>query len=336
MHPYLREELLETFAGQIERDLRPDLLPNVVSFTGRGIQFFWKIEQVSCELRYFYLTVVTCLCKKIINDVILENSLKYSELTLDTSVSKNLTGLFRLPGSTNPKTGKKVVSKLIHDVPYKLQELFYLVEPDDSIEQQQLTPQKLQKIDKNIMILLKNRLKRVQYAIDRKENHEGMRNFLLFLYYNIAVQLNQKTAKEHLKKINNQLSTPLDSREIGGIIDYIDNRGFLKFKNETFNNWLNWTEVMEMDYREKYPTRTEERARTKKEKAKRKAMAEDLIKSGRHTYDEIAERMGFSRNTIKNIAKTVDKPLPESKTKPWEAIGISQTTYYRRKKAGKL
>ena len=47
-------------------------------------------------------------------------------------------------------------------------------------------------------------------------------------------------------------------------------------------------------------------------------------------YKEIAQAVGLSISTIKRIAATVKvrKKLP----KPWDELGISKSTYYRRKK----
>jgi hypothetical protein len=81
--------------------------------------------------------------------------------------------------------------------------------------------------------------------------------------------------------------------------------------------------------------RTHQREVNKTDKNKRKQLATDMIRSGKYTYSDVVEATKFSIATVKRIAATVDKPASEAQQKPWEELGISRITYYRRKKEGK-
>jgi predicted DNA-binding transcriptional regulator AlpA len=45
-------------------------------------------------------------------------------------------------------------------------------------------------------------------------------------------------------------------------------------------------------------------------------------------YKEIAQAVGLSISTIKKLAATVK--IRKKRPKPWEKLGISKATYYRR------
>ena len=77
-------------------------------------------------------------------------------------------------------------------------------------------------------------------------------------------------------------------------------------------------------------TRNAEIRKRKEQTQQKKDRALHLLKEGM-TYKKISADTGLSVATISRLSKTLKHKPP--KEKPWETLGISKSTYYRKKKS---
>ena len=152
--------------------------------------------------------------------------------------------------------------------------------------------------------------------------------------------MSREMAKAYTLKLNREFKIPLERTE--NIFTYIDQKGFLNFKNETFCMFLELNEIERHKYMEQkgsHYTRDKIRRLAKEERNRRIL---ELYKSGK-THLEIAEILNISRKTVSTVLKANIKQLTsdEKKAKIIEyrekglkvdeickILGISKQTYY--------
>ncbi|MDE7243043.1 MAG: hypothetical protein K2O18_03570, partial [Oscillospiraceae bacterium] len=109
----MRNRKLDVLKNLLENDAFSDYdlpLPNYFVFTGRGIQIWWKHEPMSARAcKNTWLSIVRCFIE-IIKRIIAEHSgpdmddmENLEGLEVDEAASMNTVGLFRIPGTFNPK-----------------------------------------------------------------------------------------------------------------------------------------------------------------------------------------------------------------------------------------
>lgn len=340
-----RDQIIDEFIFRTKRDLTVPL-PNVVHKTGRGVQLWWHIEQAASVLAFLYSKIVDRL------EVAVEGIInEYSELNVlavDKTASGNVSGYYRLFGTYNTHTKTSTEWEIIHSKSHNISDLMAIVESDDTvqdelkrieIEQKKHAPQ-LMCFNTSYIALQRKRINMIEWLIEHRQYEcTGLRDIMLFLYYNAAIQLYQPTtARDLTEALNDKFKEPL------GSIDYIyklfeRNNKFYRFKNSTFDDWLHITdkekEAFQAEHITQNAARTAEREGRKVDKNKRKQLVYDMLQTGKYTLDDIAEATQLSIATVKRMSATAtNKPQSEAKLKPWEAMGISRRTYYRQKKQG--
>ena len=85
-------------------------------------------------------------------------------------------------------------------------------------------------------------------------------------------------------------------------------------------------------YRNLYELEREKRKEKQRDKRRKIKRIKQLL-SKDMTYKEISQKVGVSISTVSRISKSSDiKRQNLQKEKPWEALGISRATYYRKYK----
>ena len=152
--------------------------------------------------------------------------------------------------------------------------------------------------------------------------------------------MSREMAKAYTIKLNREFKIPLERTE--NIFTYIDQKGFLNFKNETFCMFLELNEFERHEYmKQKTSNYTRDKnRRLAKEERNRRIL--ELHKAGK-TNLEIAEILNISRTTVSTVIKANIKQLTsdEKKVKIIEyrekglkvdeickILGISKQTYY--------
>jgi hypothetical protein len=152
---------------------------------------------------------------------------------------------------------------------------------------------------------------------------------LLFVAYNMARLLYSKTeAQKYCEELNKRLNPP--KRHLNYLF-----RQKVYYLGE--NTILEYLPVSEEEYermsKEYYAAhrndvRDEVRRIRREEREKKKDNARMLLMAGSKSKD-VAEETGLSVSTVQKLSAQIGKKKNE--IKPWEAEGISRTTYYRRR-----
>ena len=330
---YDRNELLEDFLFRIKRDLE---LPqfNIVHFTGRGLQLWYCLEEIAGVWSFLYKDTV----EKIIDtlETLKEEYPDFEQLNID-GISKNLVGFFRLFETYNTKTGRKSIVEIQNYVKYDLSELHQSI-PRIRKNTQNIALQT--NIQHDYIALNHKRIDFIKWLIAYRNAPVGSetRDKLLLLFYNACVQvMSREMAQAYTLKLNKEFKIPLERTE--NIFTYIDQKGFLNFKNDTFCMFLELNENERHKYMEQkgsHYTRDKMRKLAKEERNRRILQ---LKKEGK-TNIEIAQILHIARNTVstflnKNTPK-IDKKakIIEYREKGLKVdeickiLGISKQTYY--------
>jgi len=323
---------------------------NIALKSGRGLQIIYVYANaISYKVDFKHKKLCDILLfqhEKIIKD--------FPDLclSLDKASTKRLSGVFRMPHTYNPKSNPKhFVSYSITNSPYldvdKLLDATY--EPLETMPIYEI--QKAFQTDNKPNI---GRCKKVinavyNYQRDQRasQNNLGHENrtcscfvlapFLLALY-------SYRTALDILKDFNNNYKQPLPDRRLEQILSYClenyksDAKCSMRyFKNATILEYLGLEsgdyDIFVTDDYVYNPyfagISKEEREARKKEKDKRNTTIKRLVNKG-IPFSEIAKQTNTSLSTIYRFAKK-NTLIPPKAKKPWEELGISKSTYYRRK-----
>lgn len=337
---YERNELLQEFIFRMFRDCEIPT-PNIIHYTGRGVQLWWCLEEMSRELLFLYKATTQRIIDRL--KALQEEYPDFKALDID-GASKNAIGFFRLFGSYNTKTGTRTSTDIKKAEKY---DIHFLLENVEIIEQEAPQKQPQAYIDNNYLPLNYKRANFIKWLISHRNAPAGceMRDKILFLFYNAMVQTTTaEQGKKATIQLNQQFKEPLDRLE--NIFSYIDEKGFLKFKNETWLEFLGANDYERSAYimQEKKHNGTRDISR-KMSKDERNAKILEMKKAGK-THTEIAETLGISINTITNFLKTITPKVDrKAKIEEYRAkglkiseicklLGISKQTYYNILKKG--
>lgn len=308
-----------------ERDSAP--LPNVIHYTGRGVQLWWVLDGVSADLHFLYHRARTFLLS-LISDLVRDFKIP---LELDKVASSNDVGFFRLFDTYNTKAGSRTAAEILSYDVVTLEDILRSAEDEAEREKEvSQRPENEPETKENCILPLSpsgaldyvyanlhyQRAALIEWLIGTRRRAAGaeMRDINIFLYYNARVQINGRDmAKKAAQRLNKKFMEPLDERKMRSIFSYIDQKGALRFRNDTFSKWLSLTagekEKFLKVYRPKmHLTRDLER---KQRRAARDALIFELHESG-FSVDAIsneAKRRGVnvSSKTVHSVLKKAGK-----------------------------
>jgi predicted DNA-binding transcriptional regulator AlpA len=357
MNQHDREELIEDFIWYLKRDLFTTRdgtgipMPNVVHYTGRGVQLWWHLQETSAKLDFLYKKVVGLMLDRI-EECLEEYPQLQEAIEIDRVASKNIIGLYRLFDTYNSHTRTKTETEIVHADSTDLNTLFNLLTtteqdtyetaavapepPKESDTPKPVTKQKDRKKrsarPKNYAGLHRKRLFIIQSIVEQDGVDVGKRDIILFLAYNSAIQIMPvNEAKLVCKELNEQFATPLKSLEY--IYKEFEDGVPYHFKNDTFYEWLGISQDSQIYFENAYTVyretpKTEVRQHNKELRKNKKQQAKQMLLDGR-SYKEIEEATGLSHSSIYRISAEIEKSIAP---KPWDELGISRATYYRRMK----
>lgn len=315
---YEREQLLDEFVWRMKRDLftTGELpTPNIVHYTGRGVQLWIHIESTSAKLLFLYHRAIEYIAI-IIREFLKEYPTLQRHIETDLSSSKNAVGLFRMFDTYNTKAKIMTVTEVLHKGAINLNSLVQQLEEGEPVKQylkrkmqikkryqeQELNDNYIEEKTGSYSALHYKRIKIIEELARETENPVGHRDIMIFLAFNSARQIYPfETAKKICRKINRSFSEPLPD------IDYIfEQEKVYQIKNATFFEKLGVSQdelINVGKYEMSRPNITRDLARQqrKNERQMKKDMAEKLLKSGM-THKEVAERTQLSLSTIARIS----------------------------------
>lgn len=323
-------KLTEEIGWRLNRDLWTcgELeMPNIVHYTGRGIQLIWHIESTSAKLLFLYHKAIDYIAV-IIREWLKEYPTLQRHFEIDITASKNAVGLFRMFNTYNTKAKTMTVADVLHDRAVNLNDLIKQLEDTEPVKEFLKRKKQIKKRYKEQKLnddfkpderkngysaLHYKRIKIIEELARETENSVGHRDMMIFLAFNSARQIYPfETAKKICRKINRLFSEPLPD------IEYIFKQDKVyQIKNCTFFEKLGVSqdELINMGkYEMSRPNITRDLARgqRKAERQMKKDMAEKFIKSGMALKD-VAERTGLSLSTISKISAVIPKSKKRKK-----------------------
>lgn len=278
--------------------------------TGRGIQLWIGLESFSGQLGFLYRGMCHSLCDNL-KDIL---EAEMIPLTIDYKASVNPAGLVRLPYTTNSRR-RDFFTAYIHNTDYRYS-LDEMLAEFCAIKVSKPKPKHIKGgllPENNYTALHRKRcayIKRLQES--RHGKCEGCRDKMLFLFYNAAVQFKERAvAVSDTLDLNNSFIEPLKSSEVDSIIRYIDEKGSLRFKPETFLEWLDCS----VDERQQYSStsRDMERRTARANKEQRNKRIDELRKQG-VSIRKIAEELKCSKETVRLYLKSKGENQSEQTT----------------------
>ena len=327
---YEREQLIDEFVWRLNRDLFTTgelITPNVVHYTGRGVQLWFHIESTSAKLLFLYHKAIDYIAI-IIREWLKEYPTLQRHIEPDISSSKNAVGLFRIFNTYNTKAKTMTVVDVLHDRAINLNDLIKQLEDSEPVKEYLKRKEQIKKRYKKQELnedyepeerkngysaLHYKRIKIIEELARETENPVGHRDMMIFLAFNSARQIYPfETAKKICRKINRSFSESLPD------IEYIFKQDKVyQIKNCTFFEKLGVSqdELINMGkYEMSRPNITRDLARgqRKAERQMKKDMAEKFIKSGMPLKD-VAERTGLSLSTVSKISAVIPKSKKRKK-----------------------
>lgn len=274
---YARIELLNTFIQAFDRNyvgvgLVPE--PNFIVHTPRGIHLWWCLIPTARALEHFWKRTtdkIVSYCQECLS----ENQELVSLLDIDETSSKR-SGLYRLPGSYDPKHQVYCYADLRHENRISIFDCLEIVDPDFKFMTREEIQQNAEKRQTNIekynsylkykadeearkaahskirisfdedhnKYLKSNnyRMRFADYLIHIRNTETGTREVLLFAYYNAAIQsYPPEMANEKLTNENQLFKTPLAPDELTKIIAEFKRRdkdGTIEAYNYSTEHWF--------------------------------------------------------------------------------------------------
>lgn len=301
---YELESLIDELLYRIERDLyNTGEVPqhNICIKTGRGVQLWWCMEQVSADLGWLFHGALDSLMKHIENVVNEYEELSY--FSIDKGSSKKDVGFYRFPFTINTKTGTVVDGNIVYDKRYNINDFYNAIK----LEEVKIISNFKNKKWENLLEQRINVIEKYTEIKSKQGISEGYRDNYAWLYYNSCYQLyGEEKANEMLDDLNATFIVPLKCNEIKAIKKYIKSKNGLRMKNKTFYEYLGEEPVI--------INREIEREAKRKEKAKRNKKIKELYEAGMVVKD-ICKEMNLSKPTvlkvlcIKEIKKERDKKI---------------------------
>lgn len=215
-----RDLLIDSFVWRLNNDCIQcgDLTsPNYIVMTGRGVQLWWFINPVYAPKFTNCILDVANHFISIIQTFLDEFRSELAGMEVDVPASTNLAGLYRLPGSSNPTTGKKVQVRHLNDerldlVTYRNEYLPYTREKEKAFGRMKhvAVPQDQ-----------KERCEQLLDAVQKIRNYRAspsgneLRNNFIFLFFALARSIySADEAMRRTEDFNTGFRVPFSPREL--------------------------------------------------------------------------------------------------------------------------
>lgn len=310
--------------------------PSAVVFSGRGLHLYWLMQPAPAKALPVWQRI--------------QDTLVASLATLGADpAAKDCTRVLRLVGSTNSKTGTEVRGLVLDHVPYSLRHLANEVlgyRPDYKPKAQvrDVTVERARRGERprtgsiyDRWHLVYQDLTTIARWYDFGGIPEGHRNTWLFLnavalsWFANPAALRDELEKQakvwtpglSLSEVRSAIKTPLDRAQLaanGKLVEWqgasVDPR--LRYRRETLWNLMAPIVPGELAHQ----LRAIVSAETKAAHERKREAERDRVAEGRHATHTVGRRAGSV------VAGS------HAQTKPWESLGISRRTYYRRFRNG--
>jgi len=336
------KEISKTLVNRLENDYEIDLVPDEISYTGRGLQLFYNVNEYDRSKRKI-VSLAKDLRKLIVGELeIIINELNEffsdlgirTELEIDNSTSSNRQ-LFRCPGFINTKSGKEAHFLYVHDREKRIVMGEYINELKQELG---IRPTGRKYVKFNI--------KRKFHSINELHNKRGQ-DTLAYLFRHgkgvrhkcytnlITIKLNRGDSKEEIVRSLSEIDSILEDsyfksdkeieREVEYIVRYWKNKsnGIIKVSNENMIEYLGISD----EELEEYQWQTF--GKSSKKKVKRISM-EEIIKLWKEDYSitTIARMLDCSRTTVYKYVNVFKNLRKEQRQELLLAVESNKDGFY--------
>ena len=311
--------------------------PNSIVYTGRGVQFWWALKPAAKALAFLYQRAQAWLIEQF-ELLIKEYPSSLSELSVDSSASRNIVGYYRLPLTYNTTTNRKGSYELLHTNQYKLTDLVEDFVPTDFSEarftKKQFKDLSISNTEQEYDITLSKNdvivfeggtnamarrvLKMVELRAFRNAPiNEEMRDLFCFVVYCALLSIyDQDEAWRRLLAFNEGFKEPLDIKELEQSMAATEKHRY-SLSNEKIIEKLNITPEEQVAIglqgcAKKPSNYTRDLLRQKKKQARNNEIM--ALHNTGMSQAQIAKEMQLSRNTVAKVLRDAEKhatDLPE-------------------------
>ena len=323
--------------------------------TGRGLQVYYLFKPCAKSLTFLVDIAIDILIKF------------YSEVVKDMpqfKVDKGATrksdgsGVFRVPYTYNLAThSQATIERWDNQEKIDINDFLALMEKTPFVQdeekndrqdyfikrEEQPNIKRCQKILKEVEKYQKDRLVKPHYKNNGKLSENRTRT--CFVYGSFLLHLfSFEQSLNLLIDFNKNFHNPLPKSRLKSILKYLyenhykdEKKKYLYMTNKTILEFLEIDSgeydiiyTQDFRYNDLYEKKKEETKEKKREKKKKEKRVVALLEKG-YAYKEIASKVGVSISTISRINKKVGGIKEKIKDiRPWEKLGISRATYYRK------
>ena len=295
--------------------------PNIIVNTGRGVQAFWLLKfTYMYDLNWLIDKVEKDICGKLESEI-KENPFTYEGAEVDTAASCKRNGLFRYPGTYNPKAKKMAEAEILSEDSWDINDLIeacaIVVKPAISEKPEKKKSKRTKRTERS------SEKKETPFSYRKKilletlkaEGAEtiGRRHNILFIFavdLAFVVDRNSENFEKEVYAINDVFSEPLDDQEIESIVQSVRaEERIYPVSHETYSKYTG------IDIQKK--TRDTNAARNKKNMEKKMERIEKMRRMYRRgrSISDIAKEMGCDRRTVKKYTEDWLKEIEEREAK---------------------
>lgn len=327
---------------------------NYIVNSGVGLQIYYLFKPCHKSLAFLVEIAIDILID--FYEMVLKDM---PQFTLDKGAIRKSSGsgLFRVPYTYNQKNHKEATIKIwevyekkdINDFVNDLS-LFSSSKKEKEVANIQVKKEENPNIKRCQKVLCEVQKYQSDVIEMNKKNdgeiHEN-RNRTCFVYSSFLLHLySYEKSMELLENFNGNYLVPLSKKRLKYILDYMykshyleEKKKYLYLTNRTILEYLG-VENCRYDiiytpnftYNDLYAMNKKDRENKRREKKAKQKRVLELLKQ-KYTYKEISNMVDVSVSTISRIAKKENGNKEKVKDiKPWERMGISRATYYRRRK----
>lgn len=337
-----RKALTEAFCGTLKKENQFLPLPHSIVKTGRGVQLWWAIQPTHAKCLYFYNQVKTYFIHCVEHLLIQEKS-TLEGLTVDHVASNNAVGIFRLPGTNNPKARAKVALERTEvKEPYLLQDLEKIakenrrklkssdgkIHPKETAQKAKFFKESMADVEhfatncgEGDLALLSGvnsftyfRIKQLIQLFtlrDKPKGEEERNNFSLLVYSALRGSLSHEDSWQRLPWFNQKFKQPLTLPELANVISSACYKEGYRYSNQKVIEFLHITqeEKEEIGLFVKDDAYAIEPKQNAHKKHFNKVKKEHRNQQVKHlfeedvTTEEIAKQLSISIPTVNRITK---------------------------------
>lgn len=323
------EELIQRFIWRANRDcwgIGELPYPNSIVRTGQGIHLWWAIVPCHVSCVWYYDHVKVGFMERL-RDLIDEFP-ELNGLTVDSTASSNNVGLYRMPYTYHTGRKCRTKTKIIHNSPFKLQELTQYVCVQNQMMHISKEPAAVA-MDKRDLKLLQNfytvgsrriaKFIKLRNYRNQAVGNETRNNFCLAVYCELRRTFEHEEAMTYLHQFNAGFKEPMTEKELQNTLCSAQQKGGYKYSNKKLIELLEITEeeqaiigLFPMPTHKAFakPNATRDEVRRIRREG-RDAKILDLFETGM-SKSEIARQLEINRKTVATVLKkhTEEETVP--------------------------